>query len=222
MKLYQYQEDYLAKLPPSCIMAADLGTLTEWYTTITMFVMNCLDCAKKVVARGYCDTHYRKRKKTGNLLPSTQAPRLATIENNIAKIPLGLNAKHGYAIVDANIVSEFEKYLWTVSKGYAVRNNKENSHVFMHQCIKGKAPKGLVIDHINGNKLDNRASNIRFITQQQNTFNKTSSGVTWRKDRNKWMARIKVSGKTIFLGHFDTKKEAQTAYIVAKAKHHVI
>lgn len=222
MRLYKYQEEYLKTLPPSCIMAADLGTLTNWYTTITIFVMNCLDCAKKVVARGYCDTHYRKHKKIGNLLPSTQAPRLATIENNIAKIPLGLNAKHGYAIVDANIVSEFEKYLWTISKGYAVRNNKENSHVFMHQSIKGKAPKGLVIDHINRNKLDNRAENIRFITQQQNTFNRRCAGVTYRKDRKKWMARIKKNGKTVFLGNFDSIYDAQKARKKAKARYHVI
>lgn len=218
MQLYEYQKQALDGLPPSCIMA----NLTDWYRPITMVVMECLDCIKKVVARGYCDTHYRQHKKRGGLLPSTQAKRPAIVEDRVAKIPLGINAKHGYALIDVKNIERFERYLWTITKGYAVRNSKENKHVFMHQEVNGKAPKGLVIDHINNNRLDNRTKNLRFVTQQQNTFNTNAKGITWRKDRNKWMARITAHGKTTYLGNFSDIKDAERARAIAKAKYHVI
>ena len=41
----------------------------------------------------------------------------------------------------------------------------------MHHAILGKPPQGYVVDHINGNRLDNRRCNLRFVTHQQNAFN---------------------------------------------------
>lgn len=86
----------------------------------------------------------------------------------------------------------------------------------------GKAPQGLVIDHINGNRLDNRKKNLRFVTMQQNCFNsakkragRTSSrykGVHHRKERNKWVAYISIKRKKTFLGSFNTEIEAARAY----------
>lgn len=196
--------------------------LTGRYSNDTMLGMICKDCRRQVVARGYCDTHYRQHKRIGDLPPSSQARRQAVIENDIAKIPLGVDAKHGYALVDRRSADKFDKYLWTVSNGYAVRNDKNNKHIFMHQEIIGKAPSGLVIDHRNNNKLDNRKSNLRFITQQQNMFNTNAIGITWRKDRRKWMARIKVNGKSIFLGNYINREDAEKARKAAKGKYHVI
>lgn len=95
----------------------------------------------------------------------------------------------------------------------------------MHQAIIGAAPKGYVIDHINGNKLDNRRSNLRFVTHQQNTFNskpKTNvsgrlcrsrfKGVTWRGDRHKWRSCITIDRKRHYIGLYDTEEEAAIAY----------
>ena len=84
----------------------------------------------------------------------------------------------------------------------------------------GESPKGLFVDHINHNGLDNRKDNLRFVTRTQNGQNRrpnrnsTSAykGVTWFKPTNKWCARIKDKNKRIFLGHFTCEHEAALAY----------
>lgn len=77
-------------------------------------------------------------------------------------------------------------------------------------------PEGLVVDHINGNKLDNRRSNLRICTQSQNlngrNTNKGYIGVSWDKFRGKWKANIGKDYQKIFLGRFDTAEEAARVY----------
>lgn len=78
-------------------------------------------------------------------------------------------------------------------------------------------------DHINHNTLDNRRSQIRIATQQQNKWNrKNAKGYTWHKRDCQYAAQIKVNGKHISLGYFDTPTEARRAYIKAKQKYHRI
>jgi hypothetical protein len=88
----------------------------------------------------------------------------------------------------------------------------------MHRLIMGAEP-GQEIDHINGNGLDNRKENLRVATRKENQQNRhitwgnsTYKGVYWEKQKNKWRARIFVSGKCVHLGFFLTEKEAAVAY----------
>jgi hypothetical protein len=67
------------------------------------------------------------------------------------------------------------------------------------------------IDHINGDKLDNRIENLRATTRQQNEWNKDHLGV--RFEAGKWRARYKHQNKYRHIGMFDTKEEAIAAYI---------
>ena len=84
----------------------------------------------------------------------------------------------------------------------------------------GFIPDGFYIDHINGNKTDNRLSNLRLATNKQNQENRPAPanntsgyrGVTWHKSYNKWMARICHDKKRINLGFFDFPEEAYEAY----------
>lgn len=88
----------------------------------------------------------------------------------------------------------------------------------------------LNIDHINGNPLDNRLSNLRDVSQKINAQNVRRMknnphglmGVTIKKGRIKrpWRAQIRVDGRFVFLGAFKTKEEAYSAYIAAKKIHH--
>lgn len=86
--------------------------------------------------------------------------------------------------------------------------------------INGVWPEEM-IDHINGNKLDNRFSNLRLATRSQNASNtsrrRTNSsgykGVV--KYKNKWKAQITHKQKVHYLGLYDTKEEAHEAYIKA-------
>lgn len=84
----------------------------------------------------------------------------------------------------------------------------------------GHIPEGFYIDHINGNKIDNRLENLRLVTNSQNQQNrpapKNSSsgyrGVTWHKQAGKWMARICCNNQRKTIGFFDTSEAAYEAY----------
>lgn len=138
---------------------------------------------------------------------------------------------------DLIIVDEDKKHIltdkkWRVSsRGYVVhsfRLNKKVETIRLHRLILGVTDPSIIIDHINGNKLDNRTSNLRIVTTSQNAMNqkktqkKTSSqykGVSRCTDRDRWISMIKVDTKTINLGRFKTELEAAEAYNKAALIH---
>lgn len=81
------------------------------------------------------------------------------------------------------------------NKGYVVTQDRERlplkRKMYAHHLIISKAPSGMVVDHINGNKADNRKANLRYITHSESQHNKKSSkGYTWSKRHKKWKAEI--------------------------------
>lgn len=79
------------------------------------------------------------------------------------------------------------------------------------------------IDHVDGNKLNNHADNLRIVTNQQNTWNQIKAkGYSWHRNAKKWTAQICVNGKDIHLGYFIEEASARQAYLDAKLKYHVI
>jgi hypothetical protein len=73
------------------------------------------------------------------------------------------------------------------------------------------------LDHIDGNIINNKISNLRIATRQlQNRNKKSTNGYFWDKSRNKWLARIFIDRKAIYLGRFDTEEEARNAYLEGK------
>ena len=78
--------------------------------------------------------------------------------------------------------------------------------------------KGLVIDHIDNNKLNNMTTNLQLITNKKNTSkdrkNKTSkyTGVSWHEQSNKWLAQFRKNGSVKYLGTFESEEEAKDAY----------
>ena len=78
----------------------------------------------------------------------------------------------------------------------------------------------LLIDHINGIKTDNKISNLRLATKQENNFNSTMwksnksghKGVFWSKKRQKWQVQATINYKNIYLGVFDNLDDASKAY----------
>jgi hypothetical protein len=83
------------------------------------------------------------------------------------------------------------------------------------------------IDHINGDRSDNRIENLRHATSAENGRNKSllcnnssgHHGVSYLKDRMKWYASIKVNGKTIGLGKFESKPDAIAARKAAEVQY---
>jgi hypothetical protein len=93
----------------------------------------------------------------------------------------------------------------------------------------GKWPENF-IDHINGQRTDNRIANLRDVTRNENMQNQARPqvsnkstglmGATFNRAANKYAAQIGVHGKKIHLGCYDTAIEAHQAYVAAKAKYH--
>lgn len=127
----------------------------------------------------------------------------------------------GFALVDNEDFEELSKYTWLSYCGYAYRPKSKKygneKNVSMHVHILGKVD-GMEIDHINGNKLDNRKENLRHATRSQNQANKTKyknnksgyKGVRFAKGG--WIAQITKDRKTTHIGFYKTAEEAAKAY----------
>jgi hypothetical protein len=118
------------------------------------------------------------------------------------------------------------------SGGYAVRletvSFKKRIKLSMHRVVMGEIPLGYEVDHINGNKVDNRKSNLRICTKMQNYRNRGKTkantsgfkGVSWHKRIKKWVVQIHIDGKNKSLGYFIDPYEGYLAYCEAAIKHH--
>jgi len=126
-----------------------------------------------------------------------------------------------FGIVDAADYERLSRYKWHLCRqGGNLYAHRKASHrtTPMHRFLLNP-PKGMVVDHINGNGLDNRRSNLRICTQRQNTHNSRPSGlassykgVAGDKSRNRWIAAIFDGAHHIHLGRFDDEAEAARAY----------
>lgn len=77
------------------------------------------------------------------------------------------------------------------------------------------------VDHIDGNRLNNKLSNLRVVSHQQNQWNRTTAK-GYQQIGKKWMAYIHLNGKKLYLGTYDTQSEAHTTYLKTKLIIHKI
>jgi len=104
----------------------------------------------------------------------------------------------------------------------------QKTYVYFHRVVfNSVVPRGYVVDHINGNTLDNRKANLRLASRHDNARNckipidnkSGFKGVIWRPREKKWYAQISVNKKTIYLGTFDDPHVASEAYQLAAKKY---
>jgi len=144
----------------------------------------------------------------------------------------------GYkTIVDAEDYAKLSGYKWHASPQgryiYAASTTKidgKRKNVRMHRVIMGVTDRKIYVDHINHDTLDNRKCNLRPCTPQQNVMNGSIKpkrngtikykGIFEQKKNKRWVATIMVESKVIWLGAFDTQKEAALAYDIAALEHH--
>lgn len=139
------------------------------------------------------------------------------------------------AIVDDDWYDMLSLINWSYANGYAVRTFfKPRSGISvgmlcenMHRLILD-TPKKKYVDHINGNKLDNRISNLRLCSNAQNQYNRAKhivkssafKGVFWCNTRQKWYVKAKIDGKQKYIGTFINEADAVRAYQNFCIKHH--
>lgn len=142
-----------------------------------------------------------------------------------------LNGKHKdkFATVDDEDFAWLNQYRWYLSSdGYAISirwTDGKNKTYFMHREIL-KPKEGMLSDHINGDKLDNRRENLREVTRSQNAVNtsflghkdsKTGHvGVYWHKSVGMYEATITHNKKKYHLGHYKDIEDAIDAYITKR------
>lgn len=117
-----------------------------------------------------------------------------------------------FDFADLSLVSQ---YNWHIdAQGYPKSNG-----MHLHRLLMNP-PDGMVVDHIDGDKLNNRRNNLRICKHSENLRNASISssntsgfkGVCFDKSRNKWSANITVNGKHHYLGRYDTPEEAAEEY----------
>ncbi len=136
----------------------------------------------------------------------------------------GKYGKDKFALVDDEDYEYLNKFHWHVSShGYVKRGSyigikKKHKIIGLSREIMG-FPKGMEIDHINHNKLDNQKGNLRICTKSQNMMNKLPKigsskfkGVGWNKREKIWQSKIKKDNKWYFLGYFIKETDAAKAY----------
>lgn len=165
----------------------------------------------------YCLKHYLQMRSHGMVFGE---PRRRQWKNTISigdEYSTIVTSKGEKILVDNRKVPILTKHSWCLSKtGYAVANiNKKTvkMHRFLTEC-----PPGSVVDHINGNPLDNRLCNLRICSAKNNSRNKglgqnNSSGVPGvsKLPNGRWRVRIMVNRKEKFLGSYENFEEAVQA-----------
>lgn len=156
--------------------------------------------------------------------------RAIRIEGDVAFIPL----TRGYeAIIDATDAPLVQAFNWCakLSRGtvYGARTvqigpkrDGKQKHFLLHRVLLD-APAGMMGDHIDGDGLNNRRSNLRLATPAQNTRNTCVrrdsksglKGTAFDKRRGKWAAYIKECKRQKHLGYFGSPEAAHAAYVAA-------
>ncbi len=125
-------------------------------------------------------------------------------------------------LVDADMWYELSQYKWHITQGYG-SGWINGRPIFMHRYIMvlktgEEIPKGLVVDHINNEKLDNRTGNLRIVNHSINSHNRQkkagciSKYIGIRVTGKRYQAYIRGNGKSYRIGTFDTEIEAAIAY----------
>lgn len=136
---------------------------------------------------------------------------------------------HLVALVDDEDFERLNKFRWAAQKskksttyyvGRRIEEAGKSINYMMHWAVIGKPENEMVIDHIDGNGLNNQKSNLRKCTQRQNLMNRPGDadstskykGVDYKPSSKKWRVQITENRKKKHIGCFNTEYEAALAY----------
>lgn len=170
----------------------------------------CVFCGKPFAGRTrgrYCSIACR-----GKWRPITEGMPIGVV---------GVPLKQGYiALIDAADLPKVIDTRWSLhdARGRSYARGKINGKwTYMHRLLLGLTEDDYC-DHIKGNGLDNRRSNLRSATPAQNTYNKAPrtcrsyKGITPAQKQGSWIAQIRKEGRTLNLGTYENAEDAARAY----------
>lgn len=186
------------------------------------------DCSANVYALGYCNRHYNQIRKHGCIQTEHRMmPNEFVIEGDICRI--GLRDNRGqivaWAVVDAEDAQRCMEYKWNLhiygrdrQRTCTTQIKQDNGKFKRTRLHKFIMRTNRLVDHIDRDPLNNRKSNLRRCTSNDNARNKgmqrnnTSGYKGVSRCGNKWRACIAVDGKNRHIGLFPTPEEAAQAY----------
>lgn len=183
-------------------------------------------CENKYFVKEYCQRHYDQMRLHGKILKRTMFDKNEFIDcGEYYEICLYSSNKAGEepkekarALIDKDDYEKIKDYKWCLNgDGYAItRINKKI--LFLHHLIKPRH-EFLLTEHHDTNPLNNKKDNLRYATKSQNGMNRKSKGYYWKKEKNKWQAKININKKQIHLGFFTKKEDAIKARRKGELKH---
>lgn len=178
-------------------------------------------CCCEIFTRGVCKKHYRLMRMSGEIKRTRYDKNEVINCGDHAVVYLydvfgNKKAETKISVEDIDIVSKLK---WGMTgAGYAHGSLLNGKKILLHRYI---LETGNEVDHINGDKLDNRRSNLREATSSQNKMNKGSQsnnntgykGI--RRNGKGYCAKINANGENFYLGQFKNKEDAARAYDAA-------
>lgn len=152
------------------------------------------------------------------------------IEGEIVEIMLTQGKSTIVDAIDGDLIlRRWSSHSWGYAQSHTVTSNGKQGKLLLHRVILERIlnrpmQKGEIADHINGDRLDNRRSNLRIATDTESARNRgrrsdnTSGykGVVWSKGmKKKWAAQVYANRKRVYIEYFDTPEEAHEAYCKA-------
>lgn len=196
--------------------------------------LKCCICGEiknihKFKDKPYCKKHYNHMYRYGHVVDKTIYDKNDYIfENDITKIVLRDKYQKivDYCIIDSEDYEKVKEYKWYLSDGYCITKGiDKNSGVDIYCVIfKNRQP----YDHIDNDRLNDRKSNLRLATQQENAMNMSkkftnTSGVVGVQKQNlkslRWIASLTYKYKSIWLGSYENFDDAVIARLKGQAKY---
>lgn len=207
---YGYRDDLVTKAPfwtAKCDCGSPKEIIATIYDIKKQRIASC-GCLLEEYNKKYSSINGSKRKKYNEF-----------IEKEDYYIGISDNGEFLFDKDDYEKIISMNRY-WSINNLDYVLCKINNKEYQLHRYIMGlgfyDAENDIIVDHIDGNTLDNRKSNLRITHRKHNPkntvlyANNTSGhkGISWHKDRQKWQVGIQVDKNNIYLGIFDNLEDA--------------